>query len=167
MKKILFYVILTILNKFFKGSRFFSLKNFFLRVIGIEVGEGTKIVGPININYVSKIKIGNECWIGKNFTIDGNGNVAIGDRCDLAPNITINTGGHQIGDNHRRAGIGLKCNTIIESGTWIGTNVTIVNGANIGESVVVAAGSVVINNIKKNTLVAGVPAKVKRELGLG
>ncbi|MBO0996444.1 transferase [Bacillus sp. SD075] len=164
MKKILFYVILTILNKFFKGSRFFGVKNFLFSIIDVEVGKGSKIVGPIYINYGSKIKIGNECWIGKKFTVDGNGDVTIGDRCDFAPNITINTGGHQLGDSHRRAGLGLKSNTIIESGTWIGTNVTIVNGADIGESVVVAAGAVVINNIKKNTLVAGVPAKVKKEL---
>ncbi|MEW5595556.1 hypothetical protein ABGT24_18805 [Peribacillus frigoritolerans] len=164
MKRILFYVILTILNNVLKGSRFFYIKNFFLRTIGIEIGKGTKIVGPIYINYVSKIRFGNDCWIGRNFTVDGNGNVTIGDRCDLAPNITINTGGHHIGDGHRRAGLGLRCNTEIESGTWIGTNVTIVNGANIGESVVVAAGSVVVNNIKKNTLVAGVPAKIKKEL---
>ncbi|CAH0136811.1 Galactoside O-acetyltransferase [Peribacillus sp. Bi96] len=164
MKKLVFYAFLAILNNFLKGSRFFRIKNFLLRIIGIEVGKGTKIVGPLYINYVSNIKIGNECWIGKNFTIDGNGSVIIGDRCDLAPHITINTGGHHIGDSHRRAGSGLRCNTKIESGTWIGTRVTIVNGADIGESVVVAAGSVVINDIKKNSLVAGVPAKIKKVL---
>ncbi|WP_186326792.1 acyltransferase [Cytobacillus oceanisediminis] len=164
IKKILFYVILSIINKVLKGTRFFKLKRFLFHTIGIEVGKDTKIVAPIYIGYINKLSMGSNCWIGKNLTIEGNGNVVIGDRCDLAPNVLINTGGHLIGDKNRRAGAGIKNNTQIESGTWIGTRVTIINGANIGESTVVAAGSVVIKNVENSTLVAGVPAKVKKVL---
>ncbi|WP_033541952.1 acyltransferase [Planococcus sp. CAU13] len=163
-KKISFYIVLNLVNSFLKGHHFFRLKNIFLKFIGLDIGENSKIVGPINISYVNKVVIGKNTWIGKNFTIDGNGSVVIGDNCDIAPNLIINTGGHEIGDVERRAGKGLVNHTTINNGTWIGTNVVIVNGAEIAQSAVVAAGSVVINNVKKNTLVAGVPAVTKRIL---
>lgn len=162
--KIIYYITLKIINTFLKGTKFFSIKKFLLNKIGITVGENTKIVGPIHIGYINKVSIGRECWIGKNFNVDGNGTVIIGDRCDIAPNLTINTGGHKIGEENRRAGEGLSFNTIIKSGTWIGTNVIIVNGANVGKSSIIAAGSVVITNVQDNTLAAGVPARIKKNL---
>jgi acetyltransferase-like isoleucine patch superfamily enzyme len=42
--------------------------------------------------------------------------------------------------------------------------VSIIGGVTIGENSVVAAGSVVIRDVPPNTLVAGNPAKVVREL---
>ncbi|MFJ7847258.1 acyltransferase [Peribacillus sp. NPDC097206] len=164
MKKVVFYLVLNTINHILKGTKFFNTKMKLLNFIGLNIGSGTKIVGPIKVGYINKVKIGNDCWIGKNFSIDGNGSVTIGDRCDIAPNVLISTGGHQIGDIYRRAGKGLKFKTVIKNGTWIGTNVIIINGANIDDSVVVAAGSLVIGDVEKNNLVAGVPAEVKKIL---
>lgn len=164
IKKLKYYVVLFIVNKILKGTRFFLQKRLLLNYIGINIGENTKVVAPININEVNKISIGKDCWIGKNFTIDGNGEVIIKDMCDIAPNVTINTGGHEIGNEVRRAGKGLKFNSAIYSGVWIGANVLIINGASVRKSSVVAAGSVVTTDIEENTVAAGVPAKIKRRL---
>lgn len=162
--KIWQYFVLFIINNFLSFTRFFELKRKLLISAGIEIGSNTKIVGPIYFGTDIKIKIGNNCWIGKNLNIDGNGEVEIGNSVDIAPHVIINTGGHKIGYKNRRAGAGVIFNSKIGDGSWIGTNVTIVNGANIGKSVVVAAGSVIIEDIRNNTLVAGVPAVVKKEL---
>lgn len=164
MRKINFYFILSIVNVILKGTRFFKIKNFLLNLIGIKVGINTKVVGPLYIGFINNLSIGDECWIGKNFSLDGNGSVHIKNNCDIAPNVVINTGGHEIGNSDRRAGRGLRFSTTIGSGTWIGTNVTIINGANIDNSSIVAAGSTVVKDVEKNTLVAGVPARVKKEL---
>nr|WP_106783612.1 DapH/DapD/GlmU-related protein [Lysinibacillus timonensis] len=162
--KIWQYFILFIINNFLSFTRFFELKRKLLISTGMEIGSNTKIVGPIYFGTDIKVKIGSNCWIGKNLNIDGNGQVEIGDNVDIAPHVIINTGGHKIGDKGRRAGDGVIFNSKIGDGSWIGTNVTIVNGANIGESVVVAAGSVIIEDIRNDTLAAGVPAVVKKEL---
>jgi len=164
MKKLLFYIVLFLINNFLKGTKLFKLKRRLLINIGVSVGSNSKIVGPIYINYINKISIGEECWVGKNFTVDGNGSVIIEDRCDIGPNLIINTGGHVIGDSSRRAGAGIRYKSCIKSGSWIGSNVLIVNGSQIGESSVVAAGTVVISDVKPNVLLAGVPGKVKKEL---
>jgi carbonic anhydrase/acetyltransferase-like protein (isoleucine patch superfamily) len=54
----------------------------------------------------------------------------------------------------------------IGSGTVVGMNAVVLPGAEIGESVMIAAGSVVGEGAKipPRTLIAGSPAKVKKEL---
>jgi acetyltransferase-like isoleucine patch superfamily enzyme len=47
---------------------------------------------------------------------------------------------------------------------WVGLNVIILTGAEIGEGVVVAAGSVVTKSVQPWTIVAGNPARVIREI---
>ncbi|GAB3123012.1 hypothetical protein GCM10027288_52870 [Bordetella tumbae] len=47
---------------------------------------------------------------------------------------------------------------------WIAAGVTIIGGVTVGESSVVAAGSVVTRDVPANTLVAGNPARVIRAI---
>ena len=49
-------------------------------------------------------------------------------------------------------------------GCWICTGAIILSGVTIGKNSIVAAGSVVNKDIPPYTLVAGVPAKIKRRL---
>jgi len=157
-------IALFIINHFLCYTRFFSIKRKLLIWSGINIGSGTKVVGPIYFGGVIDISIGKECWIGKNFNLDGNGYVTIGDYIDIAPHVVITTGGHLIGDEIRRAGKGIVNSISIGNGCWIGTNTTIVNNTTIGNGCVVAAGSVVINDSEPNKLLAGVPAIPKKDL---
>ncbi|MEE0909730.1 MAG: acyltransferase [Bacteroidales bacterium] len=52
----------------------------------------------------------------------------------------------------------------IEDNVWIGVGAIILPGCVIGDNCVVAAGSVVVNDIPNNVMVAGVPAKIKKEI---
>jgi acetyltransferase-like isoleucine patch superfamily enzyme len=52
----------------------------------------------------------------------------------------------------------------IADNVWIGMNAVILKGVTIGENSVVAAGSVVSKNVAPNTVVAGNPALVVKEL---
>lgn len=51
------------------------------------------------------------------------------------------------------------CN-LIGNDVWIGGNVTILPGVSIHDGAIVAAGSVVVNDVPPYSIVAGVPAKV-------
>jgi len=132
--------------------------------IGFSVGAETSVVGPISCGSVISVSIGGGCWIGKDISLDGNGSVIIGDNVDIAPHCVLCTGGHLIGNAERRAGEGITSKIIIEDGCWIGTNVTILNNTRIGAGSIIAAGSVVVNDVPGNSLVAGCPAVIKRKL---
>ena len=163
VKKLNFKIILFIINKFLLGVHFFKLKRELLKFAGITIGKNTKVVGPIILNTYNVI-IGDECWIGRGFTVDGNGKVHIGNKCDFAPEVLISTGSHIIGDSMRRAGEGLTKHTIIGSGTWVGTRSTIIEGSNIGDGCIVGACSLINKSFGNNLIIAGTPGKVIRNL---
>ena len=54
--------------------------------------------------------------------------------------------------------------TIVKKGASIGSSATIICGVTIGENSIVGAGAVVTKNVPPNSVVAGVPAKIIREL---
>ena len=111
--------------------------------------------------------IGDDCWIGRGFEVNGNGKVRIGDRCDIAPNVHIHTGGYLIGDGNRRVGEGVCNDVTIGDGCWICAEDTIVNCVNIGQGSIVLPGAVVTKDVPPNTVVGGVPAKIIKMLPLG
>ena len=153
-----------LVNKVFNGTRpaAFQIKRKLLNTIGFSIDEGTKVVGPIECT--GTLTVGRDCWIGKNFKVNGNGSVVIGDNCDVAPEVTFQTGGHEIGSAERRAGKGINAHQIVGNGVWIGGRVTIIGNTRIGDSSVIAGCACVVKDVEPNVLVGGVPAKVIKRL---
>lgn len=151
-----------LINHVYAGTPFFERKRKLLNSLGHQIATGTKVVGPIEIS--GSLIVGQDCWIGKNFRVNGNGCVIIGDRCDIGPEVTFNTGGHEIGDAKRRAGDGRIFNQQIGNGCWIGGGSTFFNDCKIGDSCVIAGCSCVTKDVDSNLLVAGVPAQPIRRL---
>lgn len=157
-------IVMFLVNNIFAGTRdsFWEVKRKLLNSIGYAIGEGTKVVAPVEC--YSELIIGKNCWIGKNLKVNGNGTVVIGDRCDIAPEVTFQTGSHEIGTRERRAGIGKNCCQKIKNGVWIGGRATIIGDVVIGEGSVIAGCACVVKDVPENVLVGGVPAKVIRRL---
>ncbi len=153
-----------LVNHIYAGTRakHFEKKRRLLNSLGHEIGEGTKIVGPVFCT--GKLIIGKDCWIGRNFTVNGNGTVTIGDSCDIEPDVVFQTGGHEFGSMERRAGEGYVKSIAVGSSCWICARSTILGGVTVGTRAVVAACACVAKDVEKNTLVGGVPAKVIRRL---
>ena len=151
-----------LINHVYCGTKHFEKKYKIMKKMGFEIGENTKIVGPIICT--TSLKIGKNCWIGKNLLCNGNGSVVIGDNCDRAPEVTFQTGGHEIGSFERRAGEGRKFTQIVGDGTWIGGRSTILGNTTIGKGCVIAGCACVTKDVPESTLVGGVPAKVIRKL---
>ena len=152
------------INHFLSGTHFFGFKRALLRFAGVEIGDTSKVVGPLYLGGVANLKLGDHVWLGRNASIDGNGSVEIGSWVDVGPCVSFGTGGHEIGGHAHRAGEGIIAHISVGSGTRIGQNTVVVNNARIGRGVIVAAGAVVIGDTLDDVLVAGVPAKVKKEL---
>ncbi len=160
-------IIIMLVNTIFSGTHFYLVKRMLLNQCeGIMVGKGTRINTPIRIPAVSEVIIGDECWIGRDFAVEGNGKVTIGNRCDLAPAVTCLTGSHHIGSMERRAGKGYNGAIMIGDGTWIGSRTVILPNICIDKGNVIGAASVVTRDLTPNCVYCGVPAKKIRSLDL-
>lgn len=116
--------------------------------------RGAEIFGPVTIGH--KTFINRDAYIRSETTIGSN--VNIGPFCKFI------TDSHEIGNGHKRAGKNIVEGIRVGDGTWIGASVTVLNGVEIGEQCIIAAGAVVTNNIPPHSLAGGVPAKVLRSL---
>ena len=115
-------------------------------------------------NAVGDVTIGDQTRIGIHCTVIGP--VSIGNNVNLAQGITVTALNHNFEDVTRRIdeqGISTKP-VVIGDDVWIGANAVILPGVTIGRHVVVAAGAVVTKDVPSFSLVAGVPAKVIKEL---
>jgi lipopolysaccharide O-acetyltransferase len=92
--------------------------------------------------------------------------VIIGDDTLIAQNVTIishNHGVDPISEVKYHSQILSSKPILIGSNVWIGQNAIILPGVTIGDTSIVAAGSVVTKNVETLTIVAGNPAKpIKR-----
>lgn len=115
-------------------------------------------------NAVGDVVIGSHSRIGLHSTVIGP--VTIGSHVNLAQGITVSALNHNFADPARRIdeqGITTRHITI-EDDVWIGANAVILPGVTIGRHSVVAAGAVVTGDVPPCTLVAGVPATVKKQI---
>lgn len=157
-------IALWLINHFLCGNRLWALKRRLLNATGVSVGKNTKIVGPITMGVCGDLSIGDNCWIGKNLCIYGNDAVSIGSNCDLAPNISFVTGTHALGDHDRRAGEGYCKPIVVGNGCWIGINSTVLSNVTVGDGTVIGAGALVNKSVPADVMVAGVPAKIVKNL---
>ena len=138
-----------------------------------EMGEGTRIQGPIAFHYGKHTKIGRNFFGNFNLTIQDDGEVTIGDRCNFGPNVTIVTPIHPMVPEERNALLGPDGKpkrlcyakpVHIGSDVWLGANVVVCPGVTIGDGCVIGAGAVVTRDVPPRTFAAGNPCGVIREI---
>ena len=115
-------------------------------------------------NAVGDVVIGDHTRVGLHNTVIGP--VSIGSHVNLAQGITVTALNHNFAEKDLRIDEqGISTNRVtIGNDIWIGANAVILPGVTIGDHSVVAAGAVVTKDVPPHTLVAGVPAKIIKEL---
>ena len=150
-----------------------ELRQMLLRRILGGMGEHVFMQGPIFFHYGSHTTIGDYFFANYNFTVQDDGPVTIGDHVDIGPNVTIVTPIHPMVAEERVSLIDEEGNPArlcyvrpvhIGSRVWLGANVVVCGGANIGDGCVIGAGSVVTGDIPPNSFAAGVPCRVIRPI---
>ena len=115
-------------------------------------------------NAVGDVVIGDHTRIGLHNTIIGP--VTIGCHVNLAQGITVTGLNHNFESTDKRIdeqGVSTQQVTIGDD-IWIGANAAIMPGVTIGNHCVVAAGAVVTKDVPPHSLVAGVPAKIIKQI---
>ncbi len=149
-----------------------------------RVGRGTIIAGWLNVENNGVIQIGEDCHLGSHpiqshLVAMDDARISIGDRVFISYGAAISaTRSIQIGDDTRigpfslildndyhrvgdRESPGVVAPIEIGRNVLIGTRVSILRGARIGDGACVISGSTVAGIIANRAVVAGVPARVR------
>lgn len=105
--------------------------------------------------------LGERVFMNTGATVVATHSIVIGDDCLIGDFVAIfDTDFHQLEPSHptRVGPVRLGANV------WVGRSATILPGVTIGDHAVIAAGSVVTDNVPARTLVAGAPARPIRIL---
>lgn len=157
------------------GVKIERVKKIFHRVVRIitfrigiygQIGHRNKFLRNVTID--EKSKIGNYNYFGRNVSIT---NSEIGNYCSVAPNVIIGPGEHPLDLISTRTIVmeeaGYNVNLTrdpvkIGNDVWIGTNVVVLRGVEIGNGAVIAAGAIVNRDVPAYSIVGGIPAKLIR-----
>lgn len=130
-----------------------------------KIGKGGIIVPGVALIFPEHIYIGDDVSISGRAYLQASskGYITIGDRCAIAAYSKIITPTH---DPMALpvSSVGINKSVTIGDDVWIGTAALILPGVTVGSGAIVAAGAVVTKDVPENTMVAGVPARIIKNL---
>jgi acetyltransferase-like isoleucine patch superfamily enzyme len=121
----------------------------------------------------SKIEIGNRVIIRPNCMLFGETNNSISVSISIEDDVMLGSGVHIYVNNHSFDRMDIPIidqghapvkPVILRKGCWIGANVTLLPGIEIGENAVIGAGSIVTKSVPAGFLAAGNPAKIIKQI---
>ncbi len=146
-----------------------------LRANGAAIGKRVRFRSPLVVHnsdserrrYYTKLEVGDDCYFGRELFLDLQDRIVIEDQVTISHRVMILThtdaGNSPLKDEFVPTAQGP---VFIRKGAYIGANVTILQGVEIGESSIVGAGAVVTRSVPPASVVAGVPAKIVKTLSL-
>ena len=94
-------------------------------------------------------------------------NATLGSYCSLAPGVKIGLDEHPIDEPSTHPHFYDKIvqkRSVIGNHVWIGANAVVLTGVTIGDHSIIAAGSVITKDVDSYSIVAGVPAKLIKQM---
>lgn len=165
MSKIMPY---SIRIKIFNGLRHLNgnigiaMRYVLLKSLTNTCGDNVSVHPGVYMYNFKNIDIGNNVSIHPMCYIEGAGGVCIGNDVSIAHSVTMISSTHTYKEKETpikyQDCIYEKIN--IQSNVWIGAKATILYGVQIDSGCIIAAHALVNKNVMKNTIVAGIPAKI-------
>jgi UDP-2-acetamido-3-amino-2,3-dideoxy-glucuronate N-acetyltransferase len=144
---------------------FSPLRVLWLRAFGATIGRGTIIdkIDYINLDRtgLKGLTIGAHCFLGRGTLLDLAGSITLNDWVVVSPRVIVLS--------HMSVGFSAHplykkyppkvSHTQLNYGVFVGSAAVILPGVTVGQKALVAAGSVVTQNVPVGKVVKGVPAK--------
>lgn len=145
---------------------FIALRYLMLKRMCLECGDNVRIGANVRILNWQNLKIGNNVSIHDYCYLDASGVISIGDNVSIAHASSILSFEHTW-DNQA---VPIKYNptesspVVINENVWIGCGVRILSGVEIKQRSIVAAGAVLTKSFEESAILAGVPARVVKNI---
>jgi acetyltransferase-like isoleucine patch superfamily enzyme len=120
------------------------------RACGFRIGSGTYVAEDVIVAEILE---------------DQSEKLVVGDRVAIGPRVTFVTSSDP---NKSRIApspvLPIRSKIVVEDDAWIGAGAIILPNVRIGEGAIVGAGAVVTEDVPPRAVVAGIPAKILRNL---
>lgn len=129
---------------------------------GQPLDASVRMFPPFYTAFGKTTRVGKEVFVNFGCTFLDQGGITLEDGVFIGPGTKILTEHHpeEPALRHRL----LVKPVIVRRNAWIGAGAMILPGVTVGENAIVAAGAVVTKDVPGNTIVAGVPAKILRNI---
>lgn len=134
----------------------------FEQILGRPLPERATIYPPFFTDHGLGLELSERVFINQNCTFLDYAGIRLGPRVMVGPKVTFITVGHPVDTDDRRAWLTGGPIDVAEN-VWIGAGATILPGVSIGRDAVIAAGSVVADDVPASSLVAGPKAALRRQ----
>ena len=124
-------------------------------------GRNVTIMDPFTVNQPDRLFLGSNIYIGAHAAFNSVGGIRIGDGCVSGPFLHIYSANHRYEDAEALPFDEVEYFKPVDIGpnVWIGGDVVILPGVEVGEGAVVAAGAVVVKDVPPGAVVGGFPAQ--------
>jgi acetyltransferase-like isoleucine patch superfamily enzyme len=137
----------------------------FFGPVRVFIGSHSALFDDVILAGVGEVHIGDRSTIGHNSVLVSRERIQIGNDCMLAAFCYVLDVDHEFADPEkpiRQQGLRIKP-VIVGNDVWVGAGTFILRGVTIGDGAVVAANSVVTEDVPPYSVVAGSPARVIKQ----
>lgn len=133
------------------------------RLLG-HTGERCQILSPFLCDYGSRTSVGDDFFMNKGCQLLDGGGIEFGNRVFVGPMCGFHTAIHPDEPERRATGLERALPIRIGDDVWIGAQVCVLPGVEIGRGSIIGAGSVVTRSVPPFCVAAGNPCRVIRQL---
>ncbi len=132
----------------------------------VHFGREVRFMRDFTGHFMGRVTLGDGVFFNRGCHIVVQESLTVGDYSLFGEGVSIHDDNHVIGRGREPiASRGLITRpVVIGRNVWVGARAVILPGVHIGDNAVVGAGAVVTRDVPPNTIVAGVPARVIKEL---
>ena len=133
-------------------------------LLGGKIPEGLSVLAPVYFDYGTNTCFGEGTFVNHGCYFMDGAKISIGSHVFIGPFCGFYTATHPLSYAERNQGLERALPITIGDNCWFGANVSVMPGVTIGSGCVIAAGSVVTQDLPDNSLSMGVPARVKKTI---
>ena len=132
----------------------------------VTLGAGATLAPNVSLRNGSRITVGARSKIGEHSFLwagDSSGRITIGTDCRFAPGVFVTASDYGLlPDQNISTQARNEQDIVIGNDVWLGANVFVAAGVEIGDGCVVSANSSVTKSLPAGSVAVGVPARIVR-----